>query len=165
MSREFLTHPFEAFCPPDCRILILGSFPSDASRKDGFYYAHPRNRFWKVISALCGSQMPESLEEKKALLTEGGIALWDTIASCLITSSADSSIINAEVNDIPSLLRDYPIEAVFCNGKKSAELYKKHIGGKTNLPMDALPSTSPANASYSLEDLIEKWSVIKQYLR
>ena len=107
------------------RILILGSFPSVASREEGFFYAYPRNRFWKVISYLTGSTEPDGIEKKKELLLSSRIALWDVIASCTLKGSSDSSIKNVKANDIRPLLEGSGIIQVFTNGKKAHELYMK----------------------------------------
>ena len=126
-----IVHPFEPFCPPGSRILVLGSFPSAASREQGFYYGHPRNRFWHVLAAVYGEGVPEDLAQKQALLTRRNIALWDVILSCDIEGSADASIRNA----VPCSLDKYG-------------------------PAVYLPSTSAANAAWSRERLIKAWSVI-----
>lgn len=147
------------------RILILGSFPSVRSREEGFFYAHPQNRFWKVAAELTGNPVPESVEEKKELLRKSGIALWDVIASCGIDGSSDASIRDAVPNDIGKILGTAPIEAVFTNGRKAHELYVKLILPSTGMEDTCLPSTSAANASYSLEKLIGVWEKTKEYLK
>ena len=99
------------------KILILGSFPSVASREVGFFYGHPQNRFWRVLSALLGAEMPRTVEDKKALLISHGIALWDVIASCEIVGSADSTIKDAVPNELSVILSSADIRAIFVNGK------------------------------------------------
>ena len=147
------------------RILILGSFPSVRSREEGFFYAHPQNRFWRVISELTGSPVPGSIREKKKLLRRSGIALWDVIASCGIEGSSDASIRDAVPNDIGKILGEAPIEAVFTNGRKAHELYVRLIYPSTGREDICLPSTSAANASYSLPQLIGFWEKTKKYLK
>lgn len=138
-------------------VLILGSFPSVKSREEGFFYGHPQNRFWKVISAVCGESCPQTAEEKKELLLKHGIALWDVIASCDITGSSDASITNVVPNDISGILRESGIKVVLLNGKTAEKLYKKYIAPTVELPAVCLPSTSPANAAWSVTKLTEAW--------
>ena len=156
-------HPIPPVYDARSKILILGSFPSVASREVGFFYGHKQNRFWKVLASLINAPLPETVAEKKALLTENGIALWDVIASCDIVGSADSSIKNAVANDISDILK-CGVSAVFTNGKTASALYRKYIYPKVGVADVCLPSTSPANAVFSLQKLIGEWSVIKQYL-
>ncbi len=137
-------------------ILILGSFPSVKSRETGFFYGHPQNRFWRVLAALENEETPQSIEEKKKFLLRNRIAVWDVIKSCDITGSSDSSIRNVVPNDILSILSASKIERIFTNGGTAHRLYRKYIGNDAAL----LPSTSPANAAYSLDRLINEWSVI-----
>ena len=160
MQALFLTHPFPPVFNADSRVLILGSFPSAASRGQGFYYGHPRNRFWRVIAAVTGEELPADIPGKKALLLRHGIALWDSVASCSIAGSSDASIRNAEPNDIAGLLAGSGIERIFCNGTRSWEIYMKYQYPLTGIKAAKLPSTSPANAAWSLERLIEVWRVI-----
>ena len=141
------------------RVLILGSFPSVMSRRSAFFYGHPRNRFWQVAASLTGwSGIPRTVEEKKEMLLSGGIAVWDVIASCLICGSSDSSIREVVPNDITPVLRSADIRIIACNGGKSYELYNKYLYGITGREAVKLPSTSPANAAFSLERLINEWS-------
>ena len=159
-----LTHSFGPLYDPESRVLILGSFPSVKSREAGFFYGHPQNRFWKVIAALTKRELPSSIPEKKALLHESHIALWDTIASCEITGASDSSITNVTPNDLSPILETAKIRAVFCNGAASHKLYMKYIFPVTGREAVKLPSTSPANAACSLEKLISSWSILKDSL-
>ena len=156
-----LNHPFGPLYDESSRVLILGSFPSVKSREQNFFYGHPQNRFWKVIAAVFDQPVPQSIEEKKQLILGNGLALWDSIASCEITGSSDSSIRNARANDIRIILDSCNIERIYCNGRKSHELYKKYIEPQTGREAVCLPSTSPANAQWTLERLIEEWSVIR----
>ncbi len=156
-----IKHPFGAVYAPDSRILILGSFPSVKSREQNFFYGHPQNRFWRVAAAVFGDEVPESIEDKKAFLLKNKIALWDVIASCEITGSADSSIKNAQVNDFSQILSAAKIEKIFVNGKTAEKLYNKYAYPAVKIPCICLPSTSPANAVWSLERLIGEWSKIR----
>lgn len=156
-----LNHPFGPLYDENSRVLILGSFPSVKSREQNFFYGHPQNRFWKVISAIFEQPVPQTIEEKKQLIFGSGLALWDSIESCEITGSSDSSIRNAQANDIRIILDSCNIERIYCNGRKSHELYKKYIEPQTGREAVCLPSTSPANAQWTLERLIEEWSVIR----
>ena len=152
-----IQHPFEPICDKSSRILILGSFPSVKSREQSFYYGHPRNRFWSVLSGIYGEKTPLSVDERKAFLKEHGIALFDVIQSCEIVGSSDSSIKNALPNDIRSLVDGTSIEKIITNGRLAHKLYEKHIAENVAIPEVCLPSTSPANAAFSLERLIEEW--------
>ena len=156
-----IKHPFGPLYSSHSRILILGSFPSVKSREQNFFYGHPQNRFWKVIAAVFDAPVPETVEEKKTLILSNDLALWDSIASCEITGSSDASIRNAKANDISIILDNCDIEAIYCNGRKSHELYRKYIEPDTGREAVCLPSTSPANAQWSFERLTEAWSVIK----
>ena len=153
-----LSHPFPPLYNTNSRILILGSFPSVKSRENNFFYGHPQNRFWKVLSAVLASTLPQSTEEKTNLLLENNIALWDVISSCEITGSSDSSINKVIPNDLSPILEAANIEAIFCNGQKAYQLYKKHLEASTGIAAICLPSTSPANASWSAENLICEYS-------
>lgn len=160
MQEERLVHPFPPVYDANSRILILGSFPSVASRKVNFYYGHKRNRFWKVLSSLYGEEIPDSIEGKRAFLLSHGVALWDSIGSCTITGSSDASIRDAVPNKISELLNKAPIEKIYANGKASFECCEKYVYPETGIHAVPLPSTSPANAAWSLERLIEAWRVI-----
>lgn len=153
-------HPIAPLVPEGACILILGSFPSVKSREDGFYYAHPQNRFWRLLPRLFKEEEPGSREEKIQFLQRHKIALWDVIASCEIHGSSDASITNVVPNDLTPILQKEKIKAVFCNGKTSWNLYKKYQEPVLHLSATALPSTSPANASFTLERLQEAWKAI-----
>ena len=142
-------------------ILILGSFPSVKSREAEFFYGHPQNRFWKVTATVFESEAPETVEEKKAFLLKNHIALWDVIARCEIEGSADSTIKNAVANDICIILDKANIKEIFVNGKTAEKYYNKYIFPNTGRKAVCLPSTSPANAAYGFERLIEKWKEIR----
>ena len=162
METEHVMHTFAPVYDKKSRVLILGTFPSVKSRENRFYYGHPRNRFWKVTAAVSGCEVPDTIEEKKAFLLENHIAIWDVIASCDIAGSSDSSITNVVANDIERLLTEAPIEAVFLNGAKAYELFMKYCSCKDKAEICKLPSTSPANAAWSLERLIEEWKKIRR---
>ena len=157
-----LSHPFGPLYDENSRVLILGSFPSVKSREQNFFYGHPQNRFWEVVSAVFGQPVPQTIEDKKHLILSSGLALWDSIASCEIAGSSDASIRNAQANDIGIILSNCNIERIYCNGRKSHELYQKYIEPQTGREAVCLPSTSPANAQWTLEKLIEAWSVIRR---
>jgi hypoxanthine-DNA glycosylase len=157
-----LNHPFGPLYDENSRVLILGSFPSVKSREQNFFYGHPQNRFWKVVSAVFEQPVPQTIEEKRHLILSSGLALWDSIASCEITGSSDSSIRNAKENDIGIILDSCSIEKIYCNGRKSHELYRRYIEPQTGREAVCLPSTSPANAQWTLDKLIEAWSVIRR---
>ena len=153
-------HPFEPLYNENSKTLILGSFPSVKSREQMFFYGHPQNRFWKVISSVFGCYTPESIEEKRAFLLEHGIALWDVIASCEITGSSDSSIKNVTANDISPILKSADIRQIYVNGKTAEKYFNKYISKTIGRDAICLPSTSPANAAWSTERLVTAWSVV-----
>lgn len=157
-----VTHTFEPVFDEQSRILILGSLPSVKSRETGFYYAHPQNRFWKVIAALYEAEVPQTVEEKSRLLLSSNLAIWDVIKSCEIVGSSDSSIQNVEPLDLNRIFRSCDIDTVYANGKAAAKLYRKYQQEITDKDIVELPSTSPANAAYSLERLVEAWKIIKK---
>lgn len=158
MENERISHPIPPFYGAESEILILGSFPSVKSRETGFYYGHPQNRFWRVLALLYGeTEALADNQAKREFLSRHGIALWDVIASCEISGSADSGIKNAVPNDISKILTATGITRIFVNGRTADKLYRRHIEAKLGVPAVYLPSTSPANASYSLERLEEEW--------
>ncbi len=167
-STTHLTHPFGPLYDENSKVLILGSFPSVKSRAQNFFYGHPQNRFWKVIAAIFDEPVPgtgaDAIPDKRRLILNHHLALWDSIASCDIVGSSDSSIRNARANDISIILENAPVKGIFCNGNKSFELYNKFIASTTGREAICLPSTSPANAQWTLDKLITQWSVILEYL-
>lgn len=159
ISRQ--THEFAPVYDERSRILILGTFPSVKSREQHFYYGHPQNRFWKVLASLTQwPQIPQTIAEKKQMLLENGIAIWDVIQSCDIAGSSDSSIKNVVPSDIGSILKNSGIARIYANGNMAKKLYEKYILPETGVPIIGLPSTSPANAAYSIERLKESWQQI-----
>ena len=160
MEYQHIIHPFSPVYDDSSEILILGSLPSVKSRENAFYYGHPQNRFWRVMAALYHETEPKSIEEKKQLLLNNHIALWDVIHSCDIRGSSDSSIRNAVPTDLQSILENSKIRKIFANGKTAAALYLKYQFKKTGIEIETLPSTSPANAVWTLERLCEAWKII-----
>ena len=160
---ERIEHPITPVYNENSKILILGSFPSVKSREQGFFYGHPQNRFWKVVAAVHDCAVPVTVEEKRAFLLEHGIAVWDVIQSCEIVGSSDSSIKDAVANDLRVILDAADIRQIFVNGKKAEELYKKYIAPKIGRDAVCLPSTSPANAAWSVERLVAEWKKIRSY--
>ncbi len=154
---DHITQPFAPVFDADARILILGSLPSVKSRENGFYYGHPRNRFWKVMAALLGEPEPDTIPEKKEMLLTHGIALWDVIESCDIKGSSDSSIKNVVPADLSRILKGARIEKIFANGGTAGRLYHAYQENVTGIKAVVLPSTSPANAAWPLEKLIRAW--------
>jgi len=164
-KKQIVFHSFEPVYNNQSRILILGTMPSPKSRENGFYYSHPQNKFWRVISDVFSQELPVSNEEKKDLLLRNKIALWDVLQVCSIEGADDGSIRNPEPNDISQILKAAPIRAVFTTGSKATELYKKLCYPKTQFQSVYLPSTSPANCRhYTYESLVEAYQVIKKEL-
>lgn len=157
-----IVHPIDPVFDKNSRILILGSFPSVKSRESGFFYGHPQNRYWKVLSAVFEEECPETIPEKKAFLLRNHIAAWDVIHSCEITGSSDASIRNVTVNDLGMILRVAAIREIYVNGKTAEKMYRKYTEPVLGRPCKVLPSTSPANAAWNLDRLIEAWRVIRQ---
>jgi hypoxanthine-DNA glycosylase len=155
-----IIHSFEPVFNKNSRVLILGSLPSVKSREEGFYYGHPRNRFWAVTAALAGKPLPKTIDEKKAMLLGTGIAVWDVVSECDIIGSSDASIKNVVPTDLGNIIACCPDIAVFANGGTAARLYAKYQQKKTGRPAVSLPSTSPANAAWSTEKLIARWSAL-----
>lgn len=154
-----VTHPFEPIYDKNSKVLILGSFPSVKSREDNFYYAHLQNKFWKVLQKIYGNNDKlETKEQKIKFLLDNGIAIWDSIKECDIENSADSTIKNVVPNDIKSILENSKIEKILCNGGTSFEVFKKYYKNDLGIKVDVLPSSSPANARYSLDKLVSVWS-------
>lgn len=154
---EHLSHGFDPVYDARSRVLVLGSFPSALSRANDFYYGNPQNRFWRVVAACEGCEVPQSIDEKRRMLLDHGIALWDVIAECDIKGSSDASIKNVVATRVERVLEEAPIEAVICNGACAGRLYHKYLEYRAGIPAQVLPSTSPANAAWSLERLCERW--------
>ena len=157
---EKLIHTLKPIFDINSKILILGSFPSIKSRNQNMYFSHPQNRFWKVLSKLFCENIPITNEEKIKFLLKHKIALYDVVYSCEIIGSSDASIKNVVPNNL-SIFKQLNIKKVFTLGKTSSKLYKKYFDSN----FIELPSTSPANAKFSLEDLTKKFEIIKIYLK
>lgn len=153
-------HNIQPIYNQNSEILILGSFPSVKSREAQFFYHHPQNRFWKILSTLFNHPPLQTIDAKKQFLLDKHIALWDVIQSCDIKGSSDSSIENVIVNDISSILQQTNIKQIYTNGKKAHNLYQKYCLPKTHKKDIYLPSTSPANAQYSFDKLLQEWKII-----
>ncbi len=162
---ELHFHNFEPIFDENSKVLILGTFPSVKSREQGFYYGHKQNRFWRVLADVLLEPIPQTVEEKRVMLLKNKIALWDVAASCEIVGSSDSSLKNVKANDIEKVLSVADIDQVFANGKTAARLYERMLYPKTQKPIVTLPSTSPANASYNFERLVEEWSEILPFIK
>lgn len=160
----YQTHTFSPIYNKESRILILGSFPSVKSRENNFYYGHPQNRFWKVLARVLETEVPQTIDEKKAMLLEHHIAIWDVIKSCSIIGSSDTSIKDVKVNDFSEILQASAIQTIYVNGGKAYELYHKYAEPKTGIQAIKLPSTSPANAVWNIDKLYEEWKQIKEKL-
>ena len=153
-------HPIKPVYDNNSKILILGSFPSVKSREANFFYGHPQNRFWKVLAAVFETEVPVTIEEKRAFLLEHHVAVWDVIKSCDIVGSSDSSIKNVVPNDLREILSQAEIKQIFVNGKKAEQFYQKYIEHEIGRTAICLPSTSPANAAWSVEKLVAEWKQI-----
>ena len=158
---------FAPLVDSECRVLILGSMPGVRSLDMQEYYAHPQNRFWKLLALLLGEPLPTTYAAKCALLLNHHIALWDTLGFCERVGSLDSDIKNEQPNAICELLEENPnIKAVFCNGGKAQAAFKRYFAKRlpAEIKVYYFHSTSPANARMRLEDLAQEWQVILQYL-
>ena len=160
MEYEHIVHSFEPVYDKDSEILILGTLPSVKSRENNFYYGHKQNRFWKVLVTLLKEPVPGTIEEKKVMLLAHRIALWDVIQSCDIKGSSDSSIKNVQPTDIGMILEKTNVTQIYANGNKAGQLYKRYQFPVTGIEATVLPSTSPANAAWSLARLCEAWKTI-----
>jgi len=156
----YVTHEFEPVFNEQSKVLLLGSIPSITSREVGFYYSHPKNRFWKVMEIL----FEEKIIDKKLFCLKHKIALWDTIASCDIHASSDASIKNVKVNDLNIILEAANIKVIFTEGKKAHEIYQKYLYPIYKMDDIYLSSTSPANARMSLDQLVTEYKQILKFL-
>lgn len=156
---QHIAHGFDPVFDDRSRVLVLGSFPSVLSRENAFYYGNPRNRFWSVMGEVTGEPVPDvsDVEGRRALLLRHGVALWDVVASCDVRGSSDVSIRNVVPADVGRVTEGAPVEAVLCNGGTAGRLYRRLLEGEVGLHAETLPSTSPANAAWSLERLVERW--------
>lgn len=157
-----ISHPFDPVFSSESKILILGSFPSVKSRENLFYYGNERNRFWHVLSRVFGEPAPVSVDEKKKLILSHSLALWDVVCSCEIKGSADATIRRATANDVPFIVKNSKIKTVVTNGRTADGLYRELLEKSVGIKALCLPSTSPANAAFSLEKLVDRWAVIAE---
>ena len=160
-----LLHPFDPIIDENSRILVLGTFPSIKSFEKSFYYAHPQNQFWKILSEILHDKVPDTIEEKIEFLQRHGIALWDMVKGCKRENSLDSSLKDIEVNDIEAFLKKYPnIQALFFTGRKSQELFERNFS-HLDIPRYYLLSPSPAFRKATFEEKVRQWSILKDFLR
>ena len=159
-ERQRIVHPFPPTFDENSTILILGSFPSIKTRESGYFYGHPQNRFWRVMAALYGEQVPVTTEEKRSFLLRNGVAAWDVIASCTIVGSSDSSIRDVAVNDLRPILSGSRVKRIFVNGRTAEKMFRRYTEPLLGITAVCLPSTSPANAACSLERLIREWRAL-----
>lgn len=157
-----IIHPIPPLFNEESETLILGSFPSVKSREAAFFYGHPQNRFWAVVAEIYGYEKPQTVEEKKKLILENKLAMWDVIESCEIEGSADSTISNVTANDLSVILNNSKVDRIFVNGKTAEKYYNKYTYPETGIKAICLPSTSPANAAWSVERLVDAWKTIKK---
>jgi len=157
-----IQHPIPPFYDENSKILILGSFPSVKSREQMFFYGHPQNRFWKVVAAVFDHDVPETITEKKDFLKRNNIAMWDVIGACEIEGSADSTIKDVVPNDLSLILDTADIRAIFVNGRTAEKYYNRYTKGVSGRQAYCLPSTSPANAAWTLKKLTDAWRVIRE---
>ena len=161
---EHIIHSIEPVFDAESRVLILGTMPSPKSREVQFYYGHPQNRFWRVLAAVLGEELPQSVPEKKAMLLRHRIALWDVLAECEITGASDSSIRNPVANDLSVILDHAPVQAVFTTGATAWKLYTRLQKPHTGIEAVRLPSTSPANCAVKMEALTEAYKALLPWL-
>lgn len=161
---ERIVHEIAPVYDTRSRVLILGTMPSPKSREAGFFYGHPQNRFWRVMAAILKSPLPQTVEEKRTLMLENRIALWDVLHSCTIVGAGDASIRDAVPNDLAPILASADIRAIFTTGAKAFALYNRYILPNTGREAFLLPSTSPANCAQSLESLCGRYAAILTYL-
>lgn len=163
MTKKYQTivHPLKPYYNEDSKILILGSFPSVKTREYGFFYGHPQNRFWPLMEKIFSVELSRDIEERKEFLKDKKIGVFDSIYQCDIIGSSDASIKNVIPSDLKDMVENSKIERVFCNGGTSFKYYKKYHEKDLGIEAIKLPSTSPANARYRLDDLYKKWKIIK----
>lgn len=164
MRYEHIKHGIPPVFNAESKVLILGTMPSPKSRENGFYYMHPQNRFWRVISTVLGEPLPTTNGERASLLLKNKIALWDTLAQCDIIGASDSSVKNETPNDLSVITDTADIKAIFTTGKTAYKYYCRFQQEKTGIEAICLPSTSPANARFGLDALIDEYKIIKNYL-
>ncbi len=163
-THQTILHPLKPLYNQDSKILILGSFPSIKTREYGFFYGHPQNRFWPILEVLFNEELTRDIEQRREFILKNKIALYDSIYQCDIIGSSDASIQNVVPSDLSEVFENADIKQVFCNGATSYKYYKKYHAKKSGIKGISLPSSSPANARYRLDDLVREWSQILEYL-
>lgn len=161
---EKVFHTLEPVFDEISRVLILGTMPSPKSRERMMYYGHPQNRFWRVMASVLETDLPEGADARFQMLRERGIALWDVLSSCSIDGASDSSIRDAVPNDISLITGRTDIRMIFTTGKKAYELYNRYMRPVTGIDAVCLPSPSPANCAVSMDELVDKYKQILDYL-
>jgi len=164
-KHETVTHPFQPLFQADSKILILGSFPSVKTREYGFFYGHPQNRFWHLLERIFAVELSADIEERRTFLLRRRIAVYDVIYRCDIIGSGDASIRNIIPSDLSPVFEAADIKRVFCNGGTAYRYYRKYRERETGFKAVKLPSTSPANAGFSLDDLYNEWKIIREFCR
>ncbi|MEG2173888.1 MAG: DNA-deoxyinosine glycosylase [Oscillospiraceae bacterium] len=164
MSPSRIVHPLSPLYDLHSRVLILGTMPSPKSREAGFYYSHPRNRFWPTLSACFDVPTPTAIEERRTLALSHGVALWDVLESCMISGASDQSIVHPVPNNIVWLLSRAPIRAIFTTGQTAERLYRRLCQPATGLESFVLPSSSPANCAISFDNLVNSYRKILLFL-
>ena len=158
------THPFKPIFDKNSKILILGSFPSVISRKFGFYYTNPQNRFWRVLAGILNAPLPASTDEKIEFLLSHHIAIYDAAISCEIEGSSDAKMSKIVPANLKPIFKEANIRQVYANGGKAYKICEKYLNDEilnaTGKEPVKLPSTSPANAKFSLEKLVFEWKVV-----
>lgn len=162
---ETIIHSIAPIYDAHSKVLLLGTVPSPKSRETGFFYGHPQNRFWRVMQTVLGESAVETISQKRRMLLENGVALWDVLHACTIEGASDASIRDAVPNDLGMIFNTAKIKAVFTTGTKAGALYKRYQQPLTGIPAVTLPSTSPANCAWSFDALVEKYSQILSYIK
>lgn len=165
MENNIVTHTLKPIFNENSTVLILGTMPSPKSRENNFYYGHPQNKFWRVLSVVLNEKLPQTNEERTELLLSHKIALWDVLASCEIKGADDSSIKNPVPNDLSIILNKCSIRTIFTTGSKAYTLYRRFCEPKTGISAVPLPSTSPANCRITAEKLIHEYYQIADALQ
>lgn len=154
---------FDPIVNKDCKVLILGTMPSEESLRKQERYGHKSNQFWRIIFTLFGEELPDSYKEKSDFLIKKNIAIWDVLESCEGKGSLDSSIKNEKPNNFKKFFKEYPqIEHIFFTSKKAEEFYKKYVGLDIKKKFITLPSPSSANARMTLDQKIEQWKILAE---
>ena len=161
-ASELVTSPLPAVFDRRSRVLILGTLPSPASRARGYHYGNPQNRFWRVLSALWDEEEPRDNEGRRSLLHRRHLALHDVLASARIAGASDASIQDPVPNDLAPILAATQIRAIFCTGQTAGRLYRTYLEPQVGMACTVLPSTSPANARWRLEDLVRAYAPVRE---